>query len=213
MAELYEIRAKYDRDTIVMYQAYSSAIADPALKNQTFVEPFSFTRMTWIKPSFAWLMHRSNWAKKSNQKRILAVHIKRSGWEKALSLGVLTSPEKNIHGTRKKWEQDFRKAKVHVQWDTERSQKGTPLPYYSIQVGLSRHIITEYVKDWIVKIEDLTPLVHKLYRLRREGGKNFSKNLPPEKVYPVSKELGRHLKIKGKEKLRKKPGSRKKTRR
>ncbi|MGW1086997.1 DUF4291 family protein [Streptomyces sp. NPDC002596] len=25
--------------------------------------------MTWIKPSFLWLMHRSNWAQKSGQER------------------------------------------------------------------------------------------------------------------------------------------------
>lgn len=196
MAELYEIRANYDRDTIVMYQAYSDAIADPALQNQKFVEPYSFTRMTWIKPSFFWLMHRSNWGHKPNQNRILAVFIKRSGWEKALSQGVLTSPENHIHGSGEKWEAKFKSAKVHVQWDTERSQKGAPLRHFSIQVGLSRHIIAEYVEDWIVKIDDLTPLVHKLIKLRKENSKNFSKYLPPEKIYPVSKELGAHLMIK-----------------
>ena len=52
VAGLYEIRADFDRKTIVMYQAYSSRIADPALKEQAFVEPFSFNRMTWIRPSF-----------------------------------------------------------------------------------------------------------------------------------------------------------------
>lgn len=52
MPKTHEIRASYDRDGIVVYQAYSSAIADPALKAQRFVEPFSFGRMTWIKPSF-----------------------------------------------------------------------------------------------------------------------------------------------------------------
>jgi hypothetical protein len=178
-----------------MYQAYTDAIADPAMENQKFVTPFSFTRMTWIKPSFFWLMHRSNWAQKPQQNRILAVHIKRSGWEKALSLGVLTSPEKHIHGSGEQWDKKFRNAKVHVQWDTERSQKGKPLDHYSIQVGLSRHVITEYVEDWIVKIEDLTPLVHKLHRFRKEGSKNFSRYLPGEKVYPISKKLGKHLKI------------------
>jgi hypothetical protein len=197
MTELYEIRANYDQDKIVMYQAYSDSIAEPALKKQRFVAPFSFTRMTWIKPSFFWLMHRSNWGQKSNQERILAVHIKRSGWEKALSLGVLTSPENNVHGSGKKWEEAFNKAKVHVQWDTERSQKGAALTHFSIQVGLSRHIITEYVEDWLVKIEDMTPLVHKLNKLRKENNKNLAKYLPSERVYPVSEELGAHLMIKG----------------
>jgi hypothetical protein len=74
-----EIRADFDRDTIVVYQAYNAAIADAALKAGRFVPPFSFGRMTWIKPSFLWLMHRSNWGRKSGQERILAVRITRTG--------------------------------------------------------------------------------------------------------------------------------------
>jgi hypothetical protein len=213
MTELYEVRANYDHDTIVMYQAYSDLIADSALKNQKFVTPFSFNRMTWIKPSFYWLMHRSHWGQKPNQQRILAVHIKRSGWEKAVSLGVLTSPENSIHGSARKWEEEFNKAKVHVQWDTERNQKGAALMYFSIQVGLSRHIISEYVEDWIVKIEDMTPLVHKLNRFRKEASKSFSKHLPLERIYPVSQELGAHLMIKGSDVFTKKTSVRKKTER
>ncbi len=195
MPALYEIRANYDRDTIVMYQAYADSIADPALRNQKFQTPFSFTRMTWIKPSFLWLMHRSNWGQKVNQTRVLAVRIKRSGWEKALSLGVLTSPENHIHGSGMAWEEQFNKAIVHVQWDTERSPKGAPLTHFSIQVGLSRHIIGEFVDDWVINIEDMTPLVHKMNKMRKIGDKRFTKHLPPEKVYPVPHELGGHLMI------------------
>ena len=51
-----EIRSDYDRETIVVYQAYAPAIADAALAAGRFVPPFSFGRMTWIKPSFLWLM-------------------------------------------------------------------------------------------------------------------------------------------------------------
>ncbi len=178
-----------------MYQAYSEKLANLAMEHQTFVKPFSFNRMTWIKPSFLWLMHRSNWAQKSSQERILAVHITRAGWEKALSLGVLTSPENKIHGSGKEWQADFDSASVHVQWDTERSQRGSALPYFSIQVGLSRHIIREYVDEWIVKIEDVTPLVHKLRKLKKEGGKNYSKYLPVEARYPLASGIAAHLMI------------------
>jgi hypothetical protein len=62
MAPQHEVRASYDSTTIVVYQAYSPAIADAALRAGRFVPPFSFNRMTWIKPSFLWLMHRSKWA-------------------------------------------------------------------------------------------------------------------------------------------------------
>lgn len=47
----YEIRADYNHDSIVVYQAYNDSIADAALRNQRFVAPFCFHRMTWIKPS------------------------------------------------------------------------------------------------------------------------------------------------------------------
>jgi hypothetical protein len=39
-------------------------------------------RMTWIKPSFLWMMYRSGWGKKdSGQNRILAIDITREGFE------------------------------------------------------------------------------------------------------------------------------------
>src|SRR5215470_12294472 len=96
MPKTYEIRAAFDRDNIVVYQAYSAAIANPALKAQRFVEPFSVGRMTWIKPSFLWLMHRSNWGSKGGQERTLAVTITRPGWESALSRAVLTVFEPSV---------------------------------------------------------------------------------------------------------------------
>jgi hypothetical protein len=46
----------YDDRSIIVYQAYGTAIATAALQNNRFVAPFSFNRMTWIKPSFLWLM-------------------------------------------------------------------------------------------------------------------------------------------------------------
>jgi hypothetical protein len=46
-----EIRADYDDATITVYQAYSAAIALPAVRHNRFVPPFSRDRMTWIKPS------------------------------------------------------------------------------------------------------------------------------------------------------------------
>jgi hypothetical protein len=195
MARLYEIRADYDRETIVVYQAYSNPIADAALAAQKFVAPFSFGRMTWIKPSFLWLMHRSNWGQKAGQTRILAVRISRAGWERALSLGELTSPEQRVYGSASEWEQKFRKAPVHIQWDTERSSRGAALPCFSIQVGLSRHIIREFVDEWIVGIEDLTPRVRKLNAIRKGSSRSLKRSLPVEKVYPLPTELARKLLI------------------
>jgi Domain of unknown function (DUF4291) len=50
------IRAAYSARTITIYQAYSPEIAGQAVRAGTFVPPFSRDRMTWIKPSFGWMM-------------------------------------------------------------------------------------------------------------------------------------------------------------
>jgi hypothetical protein len=192
----HEIRADHDRQTLVIYQAYSSAIADAALEAQRFVPPFSFQRMTWIKPSFLWLMHRSNWGQKCGQERILAVRITRAGWEKALSLAVLTSFDPSVFRSAEEWREQFARARVHVQWDPERSLRGAGLPYYSIQVGLSRHIIQEFVEEWITAIEDFTPRVRKMYDLLQRGQADRAKrHLPAERVYPLRSETARRLLI------------------
>lgn len=198
MAALREIRADFDSEGIVVYQAYGDQIADAALRAGTFVSPFSFNRMTWIKPSFRWLMHRSNWGQRSGQERILRVRIRRSGWDKALALGVLTSPDGPVFGNGSYWQSAFDKAHVHVQWDTERSARGAALDHYSIQVGLSRHIIREFVDSWILKLEDFTPTVRKLYPLVHGGRtKEAGRLMPPERVYPVQAEVARRLLMQG----------------
>jgi hypothetical protein len=198
MPAAHEIRADFDRRSIAIYQAYSPAIADAALAANRFVPPFSIGRMTWIKPSFLWLMHRSQWGQKGGQERILAVRISREGWEKALSLAVLTAFEPSVFRSPDNWAEEFRRATVHGQWDTERSLRGAALPYFSLQVGLSRHVIREYVEDWVLGIEDITPRVRKIHGLIQSGhADKAGRHLPPERVYPVSAEIGRRLLIAG----------------
>lgn len=191
-----EIRADFDRETIVVYQAYPPAIAEAALSAGRFVAPFSLGRMTWIKPSFLWLMHRSQWGLKAGQERTLALRISRAGWEKALGLAVPTSFHPSLFRSPAEWEARFRAATVHLQWDTERSLRGAGLPCFSIQVGLSRHVIGEYVDDWVVRIEDYTPRARKIRDLLKSGrGPEARRHLPPERVYPVDPALGRRIMI------------------
>ncbi|WP_433565794.1 DUF4291 domain-containing protein [Nocardia sp. CA-151230] len=190
----YEIRADFDRDTIVVYQAFNDAIASAAVAAQRLVEPFSLNRMTWIKPSFRWLMQRSNWARKPGQERILAVRITRTGWEEALTHAVLTSPERRVYADAAQWRAMFEHALVHVQWDPEYSIHGAKLDHRSIQVGLSRNIVERYVSDWTVEIRDCTPLVHRISAYMREGRADRAKRLmPPEQHYPLGEELARSL--------------------
>jgi hypothetical protein len=182
MPLLRQIRADFDRDTIVVYQAFAPAIADAALAAGQFVAPFSFTRMTWIKPSLLWLMHRSNWAAKPGQERILGVRLTRAGWEESLAQAVLTSSAA------------IATARVHVQWDPERSLRGAALNYYSIQVGIGRALIRTYAQDWVVGLTDLTPTVHKIAALVRGGQPAKAQRfLPPQRPYPLDPSIARRI--------------------
>ena len=193
-----EIRADYDRDTLVVYQAYPPAIAKAAVEAGRFVPPFSMQRMTWIKPSFTWMMARSNWATRSGQEHVLAVRIRRDGWESALRDAVLTSYQPGVHPDAETWSAAFSEAIVHVQWDPERSLRGTKLEHRSIQVGISRHRIERFVNDWIVDLEDITPRVHKMRDLLQVGSADRARRLqPPERPYPVPDEVAARLGMRG----------------
>lgn len=191
---LRQVRADYDRDTIVVYQAFRAEIAGPAVRAQRFVEPFSLNRMTWIKPSFLWLMGRSNWGRKPGQEHILAVRITREGWESALSQAVLTGYQRGVHADHADWERQMKHARVHVQWDPERTLAGAVLDARSIQVGLSRHVIADYVDTWTTEIRDITPTVRKMADLIKAGRKDrAAEHLPKERPYELPPHIARRL--------------------
>lgn len=71
------IIACHDDEGIIVYQAYRPAIGLYAAKNGYFGGAFSFTRMTWIKPNFLWMMYRCGWGTKAGQEIILAIKLKK----------------------------------------------------------------------------------------------------------------------------------------
>ena len=190
MGRIQEIRAKFDKESISVYQAYNQLIAFPAIQNNRFEKPFSFHRMTWIKPSYLWLMERSNWGLKSNQEYVLEIRIKRDCWEKALSKGILTHPDKAIYENGVEWEKKFKSAQIHIQWDPERTFRGAKMNKRSIQVGISRFLIEEFNNDWITEIIDQTPLTKKIRGLMKSGKyKEAKRLLPKERVYDLSENI------------------------
>ncbi|EPS5377439.1 DUF4291 domain-containing protein [Escherichia albertii] len=187
MADYFEIRADYNQHTITVYQAYNDAIANVAVRDGRFGAPFSFNRMTWIKPSFMWMMERSNWGLKKDQQRVLAIRIKRTFFDTLLEQAVLTTPEAHVYPYAGIWETLFAQANVYVQWDPERSINGKKLEHRSLQLGISRNLICQFNEDAIVAIDDLTPLVRKCHNLLINGKTTQTKSfLPSEKIYPVS---------------------------
>lgn len=141
------IRAVYDEHTITVYQAYSAVIALQAVRAQKFVAPFKMERMTWIKPSFLWMMYRSGWAEKAGQEHILAIKIKREGWAWAMENACLSHYIEGIHESKEAWKAALQQAPVRIQWDPEKDIFLNNLPYRSIQVSLTGLAVEKYVHD------------------------------------------------------------------
>ncbi len=181
---LKEIRAVYTDETIRVYQAYNKTIADEAVKNGTFGAHFSMNRMTWIKPSFLWMMYRCGWAQKENQEHVLALDIKRSGFDKAVNSAVISTFSEDLGISKEDWQKQVKGSDVRVQWDPEKDIFGNNLPYRSLQLGLRGSAVDEYVHDWIVNVTDITDYVNELYALRNNG-EDISDRLPDEKVYRI----------------------------
>jgi len=183
----HQIRAVYDEHTIRVYQAYNDQIADTALANGTFVSPpFKMDRMTWIKPSFRWMMYRAGWGfKDEGQRRILAIDMNREGFEWALAHSCPSHPEPSM--SHQDWTNLKNASPVRVQWDPERDLHLQPLSYRAIQIGLSGEAVPLFVNQWIKRITDITDLANAIHRLVKDDKLDQAQALlPVERPYELS---------------------------
>lgn len=179
-----EIRAIYTADTIRVYQAYNKAIASEAAQKGTFGDKFKLDRMTWIKPSFLWMMYRSGWGTKRNQECILAIDLMREAFDYIVQNAIESVYSDKMHISYNIWKEQIKKSDIRCQWDPERNLYGQPLEYRSIQLGLRGEILRKYVNEWIEDITDITDYVKELNEKRRNGI-NIYPLLPKEKRYNI----------------------------
>ena len=182
-----EIRAVYTGDTIRVYQAYSPVIAEEAVAGGRFGPHFSLKRMTWIKPSFLWMMYRCGWAQKPGQERVLAIDLRRDAFDEVVRRAVPSSYRPELGISREAWQQAVARSDIRCQWDPERDIQGNPLPFRSIQLGLRGAAVRSYVDEWIVQLSDITAYVEQL-RLQKEAGAPVDSLLPQERSYPMPEE-------------------------
>lgn len=182
-----KIRAAYNDSTIRVYQAYSEQIADAALRAGKFVSPFKLSRMTWIKPSFLWMMYRCGYSyKDEGLARVLAIDITREGFEWALANACISHFETPTYENHEQWQQRKAVTEVRIQWDPERDLNHNALAHCSIQIGLTGAAVKKYVQQWCVGIEDVTEQARAIKSLVDQGElAEAAKLLPEEREYPV----------------------------
>lgn len=190
----HRIRAVHTESTVTVYQAYSPEIGVPAVREGRFPGVWKRDRMTWVKPSFLWMMYRCGWGTKEGQETVLAVEISRDGFEWALRNACLSSHVQGLHPDRATWQRQLRRAPARVQWDPERDLRLQPLSYRSLQLGLSGEAVRRYADEWTLAIRDVTPLAREIHALVSHGELDAAARLlPEERPYPDTDELLAHL--------------------
>ncbi|GGV20029.1 hypothetical protein GCM10010260_70100 [Streptomyces filipinensis] len=190
----YQIRALHTESTVTVYQAYTPGIGLPAAREGRFPAVWQRDRMTWIKPSFLWMMYRCGWGTKEGQETVLAVEISREGFEWALEHACLSHYEQGLHADQATWKRQLKRAPARVQWDPERDLRLQPLAHRSLQLGLAGEAARLYADEWIVSITDVTSLARTVHAQVLGGHLDAARQLlPRERPYPVAEGALAHL--------------------
>jgi len=109
------------------------------------------------------MMYRSQWATSGNQKRILAIWLRRSAFDSYLAQAVHTQHQDRGENEEKNSKISGRERLIRLQWDPDHHPHGTSVTgRRAIQLGL-RKIESFLDGRDIIRIVDITPFVQTQY--------------------------------------------------
>jgi len=176
------ILAQFDEETIVVYQAYRPSIGRYAVENGRYGGEFSYSRMSWVKPNFLWMMYRSGWGTKEGQEVTLGLRIRRSFFDRILAEAVPSSWDADRFATREEWSRAVEQSSVRLQWDPDHDPSGGKMERRAIQLGLRGEVLEAFGQREIVEILDLSDFVAE-QRERLVSGEKPALVTPRERVY------------------------------
>lgn len=188
------ILAQYDEKSVIVYQAYRKEIGNFAASEGFFGGAFSYSRMSWIKPNFLWMMYRSGWGTKHGQEVILAVRISTDLFDEILENAVISNFDKKLFHNQEEWKQAVRQSEVRLQWDPDHSPTGDKVERRAVQLGLRGNLLEKYSKNPI-EITDISEFVAE-QRKNAKVSKYSELKTPCEKVYlPESEDIRKNVLI------------------
>jgi len=76
---------------------------------------FSYSRMSWIKPNFLWMMFRSGWGTKEGQEIILGLRLRRPFFDSLLARAIASSWDPSDQVTNDEWRAAVASSDVRLQ--------------------------------------------------------------------------------------------------
>ncbi len=158
-AEGRHILAQYDDDTIIVYQAFRSPTGQYAAEHGTFGPGFSYSRMSWVKPNFLWMMYRSGWGTKVGQETVLALRIRQVFFDSLLAQAVPSLWDCGEFATEDEWSRALKTSEVRLQWDPDHHPSGARLPRRAVQLGLRGRVLKSYGCNELIEVMDVSGFV------------------------------------------------------
>lgn len=157
------IIAQFNKESIIVYQAFKDSIANYAVENQKFGgDDYEFDRTTWLKPSFLWMMYYSGWAKKQDQENVLAIRLNKKGFDEMLS--------------------ESKKADIQLKWEPYYDLHGNKSDRKAAKIGIQGSMLQRYNNEWIQEIQNITPFVKEQQQLILSNHVS-SIQIPRERAY------------------------------
>ena len=189
------LMAHYDAETIIVYQAYRPEIGHFAAKHGYFGGPFKYSRMSWIKPNFLWMMYRSDWGRSEGQEVVLAIRLSRTFFDSLLQQTVPSSFTSALFRDRDEWKDAVDRSNVRLQWDPDHTPTGDKCERRAIQLGLRGEVLEAYGKREPIEIIDVSKFVAQ-QRQNIAGRKNGGLLTPVENAYmPENQAIAQHISL------------------
>jgi len=183
-----QVLAHFDDATIVVYQAYRPSTGRWAIARGQLGGPdFSFSRMSWIKPNFLWMMYRSGWGTKPGQEITLGLRIRRPFFDRLLREAVASSFDAARRVSRADWQRDVENSEVRLQWDPDHAPDGAKLARRAVQLGLRGDALRSLATTELVEVIDMSPFVEAQRVHALAGAPWPGLRTPIEHVYPHSR--------------------------
>lgn len=177
------IIAQFDETSVLVYQAFNQQIAADAVAHQCFGGAgYDTGRTTWLKPSFLWMMQYSGWAKKENQEHVLAIRLRREGFDAMLQQADLICEKGRCTPAQLNATIAGNPAEILLRWEPYYDLTGKVTDREAVMIGLRGKALRQYNDHWIMEIQDITEYVREQQALLAED-KVKEVQLPHERVY------------------------------
>ncbi|MCR9197323.1 MAG: DUF4291 domain-containing protein [Planctomycetaceae bacterium] len=187
------ILAQLDDDTIVVYQAYREQIGHFAAEHGYFGGEFKYTRMSWIKPNFLWMMYRSDWGRSQEQEVVLAIRLRREFFDSLLQSAVYSSFGASRFQDINTWKDAVNNSSVRLQWDPDHLPTGGKCERRAVQLGLRGDALEAFSKREALEIIDVSEFVAE-QRAHIDNWQAGTLQTPREHVYvPADSSIATHL--------------------